>query len=77
MDKFLNAISAVLDAIGTVLMVVIIIGGTLLGGCLAWFILGVMEVSLWACIGGTLAAGFVSGFLSWVFINIAAFINLD
>ena len=77
MDKFLNAISAVLDAIGTVLMAVIVIGGSLLGGCVAWFILGVMEVSLWTRIGGTLAAGFVSGFLSWVFINIAAFIDLD
>jgi len=77
MDKFLNAISAVLNAVGTVLIAVIIIGGALLGGAVAWFILGAMESSVWVRIGGTIAAGFISGFLSWVFINIAAFINLD
>jgi hypothetical protein len=77
MDKFLNGISAVLDAVGVILMAVVILGGALFGGVLAWFILGAMEPNIWVHIGGTIAAGFISGFLSWILVNIAAFSNLD
>jgi len=77
MDKFLDAISAVLNLVGTVLMAVIVIGGALFGGSVAWFVLGAIDSGLWARVGGTIATGFISGFLSWVFINFAAFLNLD
>lgn len=77
MDKFFNAISTVLNAVGTILMAIVIIGGALLGGLVAWFILGAMESNLWVRMGGTIAAGFISGFLSWMLVNIAALINLD
>ncbi|MEL6824781.1 MAG: hypothetical protein AAFN91_00930 [Pseudomonadota bacterium] len=77
MDKFFNAISTVLNAVGTILTAIVIVGGALLGGVVAWFILGAMESNLWVRICGTIATGFISGFLSWVLVNIAAFINLD
>jgi hypothetical protein len=77
MDNFLNAISAVLNVVGTVLMAVIVIGGALLSGGVAWFVLGGMDLGPWARVGGTIAAGFISGFLSWVFINVAALLNLN
>lgn len=77
MNKFLDAVSTALNVVGTVLMAVIVIGGALLGGTVAWFVLGGMESGPWARVGGTIVAGFISGFLSWVFVNISAFLNLD
>lgn len=77
MDKFLRSILTVLDAAGTILMAVVVLGGALFGACLAWFILGGMETGPLLRTSGTVAAGLISGSLSWVILNIAAFLNSD
>lgn len=58
-------------------MAVVILGGAQFGGVVAWLILGAMESNMLVRIGGTIAACFISGFLSWMLMNIAAFFNLD
>lgn len=77
MDKFLKSILTVLDAVGTMLLAVVVLGGALFGACLAWFVLGAMETGPLLRTSGTVAAGLISGFLSWVILSIAAFLNSD
>ena len=77
MGKFLNTVMAVLNAVGTVLLAIIVVGGALLGGSAAWFVLGEMETGLWTRTGGTVGVGFIAGFLSWLIFNMAVLLDLD
>lgn len=77
MDKILRGFLTVLDAVGTIAMSIVVLGGALFGGCLVWFILGGMETGPFWRTTGTVAAGLISGFLSWAILNIAALFHSD
>ncbi|WP_213270600.1 hypothetical protein [Hyphomonas sp.] len=77
MDKVLRGFLTVLDAVGTIAMSIVVLGGALFGACLAWFVLGAMETGPVWRMTGTVGAGLISGFLSWAILNIAAFFNAD
>lgn len=68
---------AVLASLGVILNAFILFGGATFGAGIAWFILGAMEVGPLARTGGTVAAGLVSGFLTWAILNIAALLHSD
>lgn len=77
MERFLRVVSSLLDAIGTLVTAIVILGGGVVGAALAGLFLAAENFGPVLYWGGVLAGGLAGAFLTWLAMRLFFLLGVD